>query len=67
MKVYVLMESRFGGDMEVAGVFASRGAAGEAVLDVMEELKGCSADPAFKVLPFEVVGVNMQTIWESQS
>jgi hypothetical protein len=55
MQVYVLMESRFGSEMEVAGVFATRGAAAEAVLDILEEFGDNGASPPiFKVLPFEV-------------
>jgi hypothetical protein len=41
MKVYVLLESKFGGPLELAGVYATRGAAGEAVIDAIQEVRGC--------------------------
>lgn len=42
MKVYVLLESKYGGEMQFAGVYATRGAAGEAVIDTIAEMNGCT-------------------------
>ena len=42
MKVYVLLESKYGGPLELAGVYATRSAAGEAVIDSIQGMQGCT-------------------------
>jgi hypothetical protein len=64
MKVFVLLESKRGREMQVAGVYATRSAAGEAVINSAQELgeperycfevhelevKGAATEPAYVV------------------
>jgi len=56
MKVYVLLASKFGSDLKFAGVYATRGAAGEAVIDAIQEIQGLGCTYNCEVRECEVIG-----------